>query len=272
MKMRSSNTIRFTKMHGLGNDFVIINALDQALTLPSLPIKQLADRHRGIGFDQLLIIESSQQADFFCRIFNADGSEAEQCGNGLRCIARFIHETGLHAQTMLRIETKAGIFPIFIQDYDHIRVTLEAPHIQEKLIALPLKEYQPAIPLSILSTGNPHAIVKMESLDQGLVNQLAPEIATHTLFPQGVNVGFMQVLDRHHVRLRTFERGVGETYACGSNACAAACAGIANHWLQHEVTVEFRFGSLLVEWQGEHHPIHLTGPAAHVYSGEIAII
>lgn len=261
--------IRFTKMHGLGNDFVVINNLTPSCTLKQTMITQLANRHIGIGFDQLLLLEPSNQADFSCRIFNADGSEAEQCGNGLRCVARFIHETGLHKKSSLTLETKAGIFPIYIQDYDHIRVSMGVPIVQEMLTTLTLKP-EMIIPISVLSLGNPHAIVKMDNL-LGITKQLGSAIATHTYFPEGANVGFMQVINPKHVRLRTFERGVGETYACGSNACAAAVAGIINGWLQAKVTVEFQYGSLLIEWEGNDYPIQMTGPATNVFSGQVIL-
>lgn len=261
--------IRFTKMHGLGNDFVVIDALHQAFDVSKIRINHLSDRHVGIGFDQLLLIEPSKQSDFFCRIFNSDGSEAEQCGNGLRCIARYIHEEKLHATSHVNIETKAGIFPIEIKDYDHIRVTMGAPTVKETLVQLALNEDAKVIPLSILSLGNPHAVTRVESIDSIIDDKLATNISSHVYFPHGVNVGFMQVINNKHIRLRTFERGAGETFACGSNACAAAVAGILNGWLQNAVEVEFRNGSLMIEWNGEGKPIHMTGPASRVFDGEI---
>lgn len=264
-------SIRFIKMHGLGNDFVIIDATHHSFDLASISVADLGNRHLGIGFDQLLIIEPSQKADFYCRIFNADGSEAEQCGNGLRCVARFIQEEKLHPSSSLKLETKAGIFSLLIDDYDHIRVTMGAPLIQEKLIELDLKEDIKNLPLSILSLGNPHAILKVNSIESISLNKLGPKISAHSYFPSGINVGFMQVINRNHLRLRTFERGVGETQACGSNACAAVVAGIANDWLQHKVTVEFFYGSLSIEWEGGKTPVTMSGPASRVFVGEIMI-
>lgn len=263
-------SIRFTKMHGLGNDFVVINTLHQAFDLSHIRINHLADRHVGIGFDQLLLIEPSKQGDFFCRIFNADGSEAEQCGNGLRCIARYLHEEKLYSASEVTIETKAGVFSIEMKDYDHIRVTMGAPEVKEMLVQLPLNDHP--IPISILSIGNPHAVTRVDSIgsiDSIDYDQLATHISSHAYFPQGANVGFMQIINNKHIRLRTFERGAGETFACGSNACAAAVAGIINGWLQNSVEVEFRIGSLLIEWKGEGAPIHMTGPASRVFDGEI---
>lgn len=266
-----NQSLHFTKMHGLGNDFVVVNAIAQPIDLQRINIANLADRHTGIGFDQLLIIQASPAADFFCRIFNADGSEAEQCGNGLRCVARFISEEGLHAHASFQVETKAGIFPLHIQDYDHIRVGLGIPNINDNLHELRIKHDPGKAQVSILSLGNPHAILKVEALDLIPTTQLGQEISTHSAFPQGANVGFMQIVNQHHIRLLTFERGVGETHACGSNACAAAVAGIANGWLQPRVKVEFRHGSLSIDWEGKHHPVYMTGPATKVFSGDILI-
>ena len=245
--------------------------MSRPLNVPHLPIPTLANRHTGIGFDQLLLIEPSDRADVFCRIYNADGSEAEQCGNGLRCIARFIHETAFRTQPSMQVETKAGIFPLFIEDYDHIRVTMGTPLIEEKLIELQFNSSSAPLPASILSLGNPHAIIKVESVDAIVAEKLGPDISSHSLFPQGANVGFMQVISPSHIRLRTFERGVGETHACGSNACASVVAGMANGWLTHQVNVEFRYGSLSIEWEGKDKPIVMTGPASWVFSGSIVL-
>ncbi|TAK79398.1 MAG: diaminopimelate epimerase [Gammaproteobacteria bacterium] len=258
-------TLHFTKMHGLGNDFVVMDPVTLSIT----DIAQLAHRHIGIGFDQLLVIEPSSRADFFCRIFNADGSEAEQCGNGLRCVARFVHEEKRHPASHLTIETKAGVFPILIKDYDHIRVTMGAPQLQENKLELMLT--QQSVVMSVLSMGNPHAVMAVESVETVPISQLGPDIATHAFFPQGINVGFMQIITPHHIRLRTFERGAGETYACGSNACAAVAAGIAHGWLKSHVQVEFQHGSLHIEWEGEGKPIHMTGPATKVFDGVVTL-
>lgn len=267
--MTNDQFIRFTKMHGLGNDFVIINATKNQLDVSKLPIQKLSNRHVGIGFDQLLVLEPSTKADFFCRIFNADASEAEQCGNGLRCLARYIHESGLRQQTSLTLETKAGVFPIQIEDYDRIRVTLATPELKPQQIEFASKLSPHTLPVSILSMGNPHAIVKVDSMEIP-AHEIGLEIAALPFFSNGANVGFMQIMDHHHIRLRTFERGVGETFACGSNACAAAIVGMMNGWLQTKVDVQFHYGSLSIEWQGKDAPIHMIGPAAFVYSGEFA--
>ena len=256
-------------MHSLGNDFVIINAIHQTILPTQLPITLLADRHRGIGFDQLLIIELSKHADFYCRIFNADGSEAEQCGNGLRCVARFIHEEKLCAQSSFQIETRAGMFPITIHDDDHISMTLTAPIIQEASVELNIKQSRYKLILDVLSLGNPHAIIKVASLETITVGQLGLEIISHPHFSQGINIGFLQIRDNHHMELRTYERGVGETHACGSNACAAVFAGIVNGWVRSPVTVQFRYGCVSIEYDDEKKLIRMTGPASRVFEGEI---
>lgn len=261
--------IRFTKMHGIGNDFVVIDALHQSVKPQQLPIATLSHRHLGIGFDQLLLIEASKNADFFCRIFNADGSEAEQCGNGLRCVARFLHENGLINTPSFSIETKAGVFPVEIKDYEHVRVSMGVPVIKESLMQINIDDEANKAAISVLSMGNPHAVLKVSGLQQVNANLLAPAIASHDYFPEGANVGFMEVVQKDHIRLRTFERGAGETLACGSNACAAAIAGISNGWLTSKVQVEFSQGSLWVEWQGNGKTVYLTGSATLVFTGEI---
>lgn len=262
----------FIKMHGLGNDFMVVNAINHPFEINAKLIRELANRHTGIGFDQLLIIKKSQQADFACSIFNSDGTEAEQCGNGLRCVARYIHEHGLSPATIFTIATKAGVHPVQIQDYQHIKVTLGTPTIVESLIELPINKTPTS--LSILDLGNPHAILridslKIDSLDHPTINELAADISTHGYFKQGVNVGFMQIINPTHIRLRTFERGAGETFACGSNACAAALAGIVNGWLSSPVTVEFRYGKLMIDWDKDKNLLHMIGPAEMVFEGKV---
>lgn len=259
-------TLHFTKMHGLGNDFMVIYSPHHPFNPDTLPISTLANRHLGVGFDQLLAIEPSRKADYFCRIFNADGSEAEQCGNGLRCVARYLHEQ-VGAGKNMTIETKAGIYPVTIQDYQHIRVSMGAPQLKEKLTSIPIASQSSTLPVSILSIGNPHAIVKVPSTVVEAASMVAEDIAAAPFFKDGANVGFMQILDPHHILLRTFERGAGETHACGSNACAAVVAGISNGWLQSPVDVRFKLGSLQIEWSGDDNVIHMTGPADLVYHG-----
>jgi diaminopimelate epimerase len=243
--------------------------MNQNANLSTSAIAALANRHTGIGFDQLLIIEPSKKADVFCRIFNSDGSEAEQCGNGLRCVARFLHENRIVKKTSFDIETKAGIFPVEIKDYDHVRVMMGVPVITEPLVQIPLNGQSHKAEISVLSIGNPHAVLKVTGLQQLNTQSLAPAIAAQPYFPHGANVGFMEIVQKDHIRLRTIERGAGETLACGSNACAAAIAGVKNGWLDPKVQVEFSKGSLWVEWQGDGKAVYLTGPAAVVYTGEL---
>lgn len=261
--------ISFTKMHGLGNDFVVINSLNQDIpNVDDLPITALANRHVGIGFDQLLIIGPSTKADYSIRIFNADGSEAEQCGNGLRCIARELHENKLCGKKVT-LATKAGVFPVTIENYDEISVALGVPKIEDSLYQL-----RNDLPITLISLGNPHAILKVASIQDETSMLKGKAIYEHKTFSQGINVGLMQVINQSHIALRTLERGTGETYACGSNACAAVCAGIINDWIESNapVKVDFRLGSLLIEWPGEGKPVTITGPASHVFSGSCEIV
>jgi len=269
--MKTSNQLCFTKMHGLGNDFVVINNLDGTLDVQQLLIAPLANRYTGIGFDQLLIISPAKNADVFCSIFNADGSEAEQCGNGLRCIARYLDEEKISVKKNLQIETKAGVFSLQIQDYDHIQMTLPAPQIENNSRQFILKNHAKVLDATIVSLGNPHAIIKTESLDEIAIEQIGKEIATHSYFPNGTNVGFMQLINPQHIRLRTYERGVGETHACGSNAVAAACTGILRDGLTKKIRVQYRYGSLFVVWEGGKNPVSITGPASKVFEGNFNV-
>lgn len=256
--------IKFSKMHGLGNDFMVIDSITQIVPLEKLSLAELSDRHTGVGFDQLLFIEKSNNADFSCRIFNADGSEAEQCGNGMRCIARFIQEKKLSSKKSLRIETKAGIIETFIHDFERIDVNMGVPQI---LPSCELMIEDRPIQLSTISMGNPHVILKVKSLNNFHFEVLGKKISNHERFPSGVNVGFMEVLDRDHICLKTYERGSGLTLACGSNACAAVASGIVTNLLNEKVTVELEKGSLTVTWKGKDRPLVLTGPTMHVFDG-----
>ncbi len=262
------NTLTFCKMHGLGNDFMLVNALREPFTLKAPQIAKLADRNQGVGFDQLLVLRSSNKADLYCQIFNADGSEAEQCGNGLRCVARFIHEENILAKKALTIETPAGSFQLEIKDYTQIRVGL-GPPIMKPEVTVKLGDLSAA--LTVLSLGNPHAIYRVRSCQEIPVGTWGAVIEKHPAFPQGVNAGFMEVLDRNAIRLRTYERGAGETLSCGSNACAAVIAGITKGWLDSRVAVTLSHGKLEVEWLGQDHPVFLTGPAERVFTGMIDI-
>lgn len=275
-------TIPFHKMQGLGNDFVVINAVDKSIEFSKPQIQRLAHRYLGIGFDQLLLVRASQQADFACQIFNSNGSEAEQCGNGLRCVARFIQDIGLSKKKSLTIETKAGVFSIMIGEDNLIEVTMSVPEFlpgrvpfivaeaKKSDIAETVYDLQLAsetLAFTVLSMGNPHAILRVSSVADYPVSEIGQQVAMHTAFPQSVNVGFMEIIDPRTIRLRTFERGVGETFACGSNSCAAVVAGILNHSLANKVKVKLTFGDLSIEWAGGASPVKMIGPAEMVYEG-----
>lgn len=278
--------IKFSKMHGMGNDFMVIDATEKALPLDPDTIRRWADRHLGVGFDQLLLVETTQhpQADFDYRIFNADGYEVEQCGNGARCIAYFIHRMGLSAKNPLIVATKAGLLAL----YDSVDETKKSalfsivtvnmgqpvfksmggqPQRAVPTISTVLGDYR----FFELSLGNPHAVLQVDSVDDAPVATLGPLIEKHEYFPNGVNVGFMQVIDRQSIRLRVFERGAGETQACGSGACAAMVAGRQLGLLESKVSVCQPGGILTVEWQGFGDPVYLTGPAQHVFEGVISL-
>ena len=269
--------LRFVKMHGLGNDFVLINGFHHPVKFSEPTIKQLSHRHCGIGFDQLLLIEKSLIADFACRIFNSDGSEAEQCGNGMRCVARFVQEEHLTDKKSFHIETKAGIIAVNIHNYDNIEVNMGIPSFEPETIPFVAKNFQPLYPIhipnmgtmeiAVVSMGNPHAIFFVDSIKHFPIHDVGSIVTKHDLFPHGVNVGFVEVLNRKRIRLRTFERGVGETLACGSNACAAVVTGIMNQQLDHNVTVELALGELVIQWEGDHHPVMMSGPASRVFNG-----
>lgn len=261
-------TIEFNKMHALGNDFVIVNNLQQKIDVKKIPIAQLANRHTGIGFDQLIIIENSDTADFSCRFFNADGSEAEQCGNGVRCVARFLHEENFCKKKSLTLQTKSRAVNIDIENYDAITVNMGIPELSGHTA---LEINNKSISLHILSMGNPHAILQVSSIQDTAIASLAPIIAQHAIFPAGVNVGFMEIVNKQHIRLRTHERGVGETLACGSNACAAVVAGITDQGLDDHVKVELTLGNLWITWKGNNEPVFMTGPASRVYAGYFSV-
>lgn len=265
-------------MQGLGNDFVVIDATHQSPDLHSLAIKTLADRHIGIGFDQLLLIEKSETADFACRIFNADGTPAEQCGNGIRCVARFVHEEKLTSKKAFTIETQAGITPVSIDTYDTITADMGVPRFKPDEIPLlqatqqklyELKVQGDVYHCAIVSMGNPHAIIKVPALSSFPVTEMGAKIAQLPIFPQSCNVGFMEIIDKQHILLRTFERGAGATLACGTNACAAVVAGIMNDWLDHKVTVQLALGNLIITWEKVTDSVKMMGPALRVFSGVI---
>ena len=273
--------LKFAKMHGLGNDFVVIDAIRQSVHLSSEQIRFLADRHFGIGCDQLLLVErpTVADADFRYRIFNADGGEVEQCGNGARCFVRFVHEQGLTDKQEIRVETARGIIFPRLEDDGQVTVNMGAPRFTpadipfqaEQAASYDLQVGNENVRISALSMGNPHAVQIVVDLDTAPVATQGPLIESHPRFPQRVNAGFMQILDRHHVKLRVYERGAGETLACGTGACAAAVSGIRSGELASPVTVAMRGGALRIDWAGEGQPVMMTGPAVTVFEGEISL-
>ena len=273
--------LRFTKMHGLGNDFVVIDAVRQSVDLSGEQARFIADRHFGIGCDQILIVEASRRAgvDFRYRIFNADGGEVEQCGNGARCFVRFVHQQGLSDKRDLRVETRSGIIAPRLEADGQVTVDMGVPRFLPAEI--PFESDSDALiqPLAVagfgvfeitaVSMGNPHAVQVVADVDRAPVAQAGPLIESHSRFPERVNAGFMQVVSRHEIRLRVYERGAGETLACGTGACAAVVAGIRRDLLATPVRVHTRGGELLISWAGSQAPVLMTGPAVTVFEGEI---
>jgi diaminopimelate epimerase len=272
--------LEFTKMHGLGNDFVVIDAINQPVSLTPEQLRLLADRHLGIGFDQLLLVEAatSSTADFRYRIFNADGSEVGQCGNGARCFMQFVHEHGLSRKTTLLIETAGGPLLLTRDAAGQITVDMGVPRLEPaeipfiapvRHITYPLDVDGVQLEIAAISMGNPHAVVLVEAVDKAPVAELGPLIESHPRFPDHVNVGFMEIVDADTIRLRVHERGAGETRACGSGACAAVVAGRLLERLSASVKVLLNGGELVVSWTGAGHPVLMTGPATTVYQGRI---
>lgn len=274
--------LRFTKMHGLGNDFVVVDATRTAVDLTPERVRFLADRHFGIGCDQLLVVEAPTQpgVDFRYRIFNADGGEVEQCGNGARCFVRFVHDQGLTDKTRIRVETQSGLIEPRLEADGQVTVDMGAPRFEPEDIpfisdsdavvqALSLGDVQ--VLITALSMGNPHAVQVVADVDTAPVTSLGPAIETHARFPARVNAGFMQVVDEHHIRLRVWERGAGETLACGTGACAAVVAGIQRELLVSPVQVDTRGGALRIAWDGPGKPVLMTGPAVTVFEAEIEL-
>ena len=274
--------LEFTKMHGLGNDFVVIDAINQSVFLTTEQIQQLADRHTGIGFDQLLLVEtaSTPAADFRYRIFNADGGEVGQCGNGARCFMQFVHDHGLSRKTTLQVETASGPLQLIRTDDGQVTVDMGVPRLEPMEIPFiaPARDITYTletndIPLEIaaISVGNPHAVLLVDTVASAPVAELGPVIECHPRFPERVNVGFMEIVDADTIRLRVYERGAGETRACGSGACAAVVAGRLWGRLSAEVKVLLNGGELVVSWRGEGQPVLMTGPATTVYQGRIEL-
>ncbi|QKT03710.1 diaminopimelate epimerase [Ectothiorhodospiraceae bacterium 2226] len=276
------SAVRFSKMHGLGNDFVVFDAVRQRLELTPEVVRRLADRHEGIGCDQVLVVEPARtaDADFRYRIYNADGGEVEQCGNGARCFARFVQREGLSTQHRLRVETAGGPITLILEDDGEVTVDMGAPRLAPAEIPFKAEAQAPDYELEVdgrsyrigaVSMGNPHAVLRVDDLEAAPVPTLGPRIEAHPRFPRRVNVGFMQVLDRTHLRLRVYERGAGETRACGTGACAAVVAGRLQGLLDETVEVQLPGGRLRIRWQGDAAPVWMTGPAVHVYEGRIEL-
>lgn len=275
--------LKFSKMHGLGNDFVVLDATKSALNLLPEHLRLISNRRLGVGCDQILVAEPATHpdADFFYRMYNADGSESGQCGNGARCMARFLREQGLFDEQRIVVETTQGLMVLQWLDEDTIRVEMGVPRFtpadiplqqpaRQDFYELPLASGD-SVKLQALSVGNPHAVLHVKDVNSAPVASLGPELESHPLFPERVNVGFMQIIDAQNIALRVFERGAGETRACGSGACAAVIAGRQQHGLDQLVRVQLPGGTLEVEWQGEGHPVYLVGGATQVFAGVLAL-
>ena len=274
--------LKFTKMHGAGNDFVVIDLISQRCKLRRRDIRRLADRHFGVGCDQVLVVEppSSPDVDFRYRIYNADGEEVEQCGNGARCFARFVREKRLTSKQVITVEVSGGTLELRVRDNNLVEVAMGQPIFEPQQIPFNAPQTNTSYPLQVagqtleigaISMGNPHAVLPVEDVERADVEGLGPLIEAHTDFPQRTNAGFMQIVSRDTIRLRVFERGVGETLACGTGACAAVVYGINRGWLQDTVTVELPGGKLTIAWAGDGQPVMMTGPTAVVFEGSIRI-
>jgi diaminopimelate epimerase len=282
--------LRFSKMHGAGNDFVVLDATREPLTLSPAQYRFLADRRFGVGADQILIVEpgdAAQGTDFTYRIMNADGGEVEQCGNGARCFARFVHDQGLSDKTRLRVQTMKAIIEPQLQLDGRVTVDMGAPFLVPAEVPFDATGLTPKIvngcelwtielanhpvDVAVVSMGNPHAVMRVDSTEHAPVEEIGPQVEGHARFPRRVNAGFMQVVSRSHIKLRVFERGSGETLACGSGACAAVVAGIRLGWLDETVDVDALGGRLTISWAGPGHHVMMTGPATQVFTGEIDV-
>lgn len=274
--------LRFTKMHGIGNDFVVIDAISQHVQLSAAQIQRIANRHFGVGCDQLLLVEASSlpDVDFRYRIFNADGGEVEQCGNGARCFVRYVHDHGMTNKNEILVETAKGLITLTLETSGQVTVNMGAPRFAPEAIpflapaeaiSYDLQVAGERVVISAVSMGNPHAVQVVKDTEKAPVAIQGPLIEAHSQFPQRVNAGFMQILDRTHIQLRVYERGSGETLACGSGACAAVVAGIRLGLLDQQVRVTMRGGELNIQWAGEGEPVWMTGPAESIFEGTLAL-
>lgn len=278
--------IQFTKMHGLGNDFVVIDSFVHEIQLSTEQVRLIADRHFGIGCDQLLLLAPSDKEGIDVRylIYNADGGEVSQCGNGARCAAAYLRENslidGLVDGKTITAETHEGIITMTLEEDELIRVNMGIPKLASADIPMASQEdadqyriglSDTEITFSAVSMGNPHAVIVVDDVSLAQVQTMGPEVQQQAIFPEGVNVGFMQIINSGHIKLRVYERGAGETLACGSGACAAVVAGCINSSLDQEVDVELPGGHLLISWAGRGEPVWMTGPATFVYRGQISL-
>ncbi|EWH09097.1 diaminopimelate epimerase [Catenovulum agarivorans DS-2] len=274
--------INFSKMQGLGNDFMVLDNITQNVFLSNEQVSKLADRNFGVGFDQLLVVEApyDPEIDFHYRIFNADGSEVEQCGNGARCFARFVRLKGLINKNRIAVSTKSGNIVLYIEKDGQVTVNMGVPKLapqqipfkansQEKTYILQANEQN--VLAGAVSMGNPHCVLTVDNIDTADVETLGPILESHERFPERANVGFMQIINRQSIRLRVYERGAGETLACGTGACAAVVVGILQGKLDNSVEVELPGGKLKISWGGEGQAVKMTGPAVHVFDGQINI-
>ena len=274
--------LRFSKMHGLGNDFVVLDGVRQTIALTPAQLRYLGDRHFGVGCDQILLVEKadSPDVDFRYRIFNADGSEVEQCGNGARCFVRFVHDAGLTDKREIRVETLKGIIAPRLEANGNVTVDMGEPRFlpaeipflhDDDVVVYNLDVADETLEIGVVSMGNPHAVQVVADVEQAPVGAHGPLIESHQRFPQRVNAGFMQVLDKHAIKLRVYERGSGETLACGTGACAAVVSGIRRGLLESPVRVTTRGGDLNIAWGGPGRPVLMSGPAVTVFTGEIEL-
>ncbi|MFN4342478.1 MAG: diaminopimelate epimerase [Azonexus sp.] len=274
--------LKFSKMHGLGNDFVVLDGVRQQVSLSPEQLVYLADRHFGVGCDQILLVEKPTRpgVDFRYRIFNADGGEVEQCGNGARCFVRFVHEQGLTDKRQIRVETLKGIIEPRLEADGNVTVDMgeprflpaEIPFLADDDVIIHLLDVaDETLETTVVSMGNPHAVQVVDDVETHPVGEHGPLIERHPRFPKRVNAGFMQIIDRHAIKLRVYERGSGETLACGTGACAAAVAGIRRGLLDSPVRVMTRGGDLNIAWGGPGRPVLMTGPAVTVFTGEIEL-
>lgn len=269
-------------MHGLGNDFMVIERLTQTVDFDEDLIKQWSDRHTGVGFDQLLVVDppNSPDIDFIYRIYNADGSEVEQCGNGARCFARFVREKQFSPLKTIRVATNTGVIELKVQEDEQVTVDMGVPNFSPASLPFSTSDQQSLYHLQVgsnnvefgaVSMGNPHITLNVDDIKQAPVETLGPLLEQHEQFPNRVNVGFMQVISRKHIKLRVFERGVGETQACGTGACAAVAIGQQQGLLDDNVKVDLPGGTLTIEWHGDNTSLMMTGPTAHVFDGAISV-